>query len=829
MSVVKIIDQMAAAGMPPLPAGHPVLDGRIHRFGRKKKAWYALREWTLKNGRQVITGGFGVWQGEDNGAVPVKIDWEGISEEEREKIARQQKDLEAREAERRKKQAVFASNRAKTLWENALEVGQSPYLDRKKVDAEGVRFLPDGTLLVPAWKEGRLAGIQRISPDGEKRFNRGMEKTGACLVLGKIPANPPLILVGEGYATMESIRMATGKEYPAVVAFDCGNLAAVAKRLRAAYPDAWLLFTADDDFALEARFAAFCRDNFGVEPPEIDDTDYALKTADGEPLTITARWNKTGVPCIEADVTHQRRMRRHVFSNAGLTCAFQAAAMVGKASVVCPVFKGRTSGKWTDFNDLHMQEGEMAVTRQIADAVKKALAPDKEAPPVPAAGTAKQGGRGGNKRRERGDFFWDNVNTLLEKFVLIYGTDEVYDSERNLIMKIGAARIAKGTDAVRFWQHNGERREVMPCNVVFDPAEKVNRETHINLFHGWPIKPKKGECRQIISLLEHLCNDDEALVAWILKWIAYPLKHPGAKMRTSILMHGEEGSGKNFFWETIVSGLYGCYACTVGNDEIESQYNEWVSKKLFIVADEVVTRAELRNQKNKLKRLITGDTVQVNPKHLNARVEANRMNIVFLSNESQPLILDRSDRRYAVVWTPDKADKDFYREVADEIRAGGIEAFYHYLLNDVDLTGFDEHTDPPKTKAKAELIELGAPSPERFYSDWEGGILPFPFISCSQQQLYSAFQRWCSLNGERFPPSQVRFARDLLRAGKSSIRKDLVRYDYQSAVKQRIVYLVGSKPDGKTKSQWVEDASNLFEGHLQTYRSGQGSFAGKSE
>ncbi|MCM1513336.1 MAG: DUF5906 domain-containing protein, partial [Oxalobacter formigenes] len=668
-----------------------------------------------------------------------------------------------------------------------------------------------------------LTGIQRISPDGEKRFNRGMEKTGACLVLGKIPANPPLIFIGEGYATMESIRMATGQAYPAVVAFDCGNLALVAKRLRAAYPDAWLLFTADDDFALEARFAAFCRDNFGIEPPEIDDTDHLLKTPAGDPVSMTARWEKpAGMPrYIVADVSYQRRARRHTFTNAGLTCARQAAGMVGKASVVAPVFRERTSEKWTDFNDLHVQEGLDAVRNQLAAAVKKALAPEKEALTV-TAGNAKQGERGGSKkRRERGDNFWDNINDLLENFVLIYGTDEVYDCKNCVMMKVGALRLAKGTDAVRFWQHNAERRMVMPHQVVFDPAERVSRETHINLFHGWTVKPKKGPCRQIISLLEHLCNDDEKLVQWILKWIAYPLKNPGAKMRTSILMHGEEGSGKNLFWETIVSGMYGCYACAVGNDEIESQYNEWVSKKLFIVADEVVTRAELRNQKNKLKRLITGDTVQVNPKHLNARVEANRMNIVFLSNETQPLILDRSDRRYVVIWTPDKLEKDFYRAVAEEVKNGGIEAFYYYLLHEVDLAGFDEHADPPPTEAKTELIDLGAPSPERFYADWEKGILPLPFISCSAMQLYSAFQRWCTVNGERFPPSQTRFGRDVIRVGKNALRKIPVKYEFQSAVKQRIVYMVGQPPPDKKKSEWIENACSLFEDYLKKYRGGQ--------
>ena len=58
------------------------------------------------------------------------------------------------------------------------------------------------------------------------------------------------------------------------------------------------------------------------------------------------------------------------------------------------------------------------------------------------------------------------------------------------------------------------------------------------------------------------------------------------------------------------------------------------------------------NNKNWLKALITSTTVQINPKNLPRREERNHINIVFLSNEPQPLALDNSDRRYLVIYTP---------------------------------------------------------------------------------------------------------------------------------------------------------------------------------
>ncbi|QGA38204.1 hypothetical protein GAS19_11650 [Burkholderia glumae] len=43
-SLDQIRAQLTAAGHPELPPGHPLADGRHHRYGPRKKYWYQLRE-----------------------------------------------------------------------------------------------------------------------------------------------------------------------------------------------------------------------------------------------------------------------------------------------------------------------------------------------------------------------------------------------------------------------------------------------------------------------------------------------------------------------------------------------------------------------------------------------------------------------------------------------------------------------------------------------------------------------------------------------------------------------------------------------------------------
>ena len=78
---------------------------------------------------------------------------------------------------------------------------------------------------------------------------------------------------------------------------------------------------------------------------------------------------------------------------------------------------------------------------------------------------------------------------------------------------------------------------------------------------------------------------------------------------------------------------------------LEDKFNSDWGQKLFGVADEVVARGEMHHVKNFLKNLITSETIRINPKNLPAYTERNHINLVFLSNEKQPIVLENDDRR----------------------------------------------------------------------------------------------------------------------------------------------------------------------------------------
>lgn len=167
-----------------------------------------------------------------------------------------QRDEARRERDRQEREKVEAGHReaakkAVDLWSkaNPHPDPNHAYLVRKGgLPPLGIRQM-DNALVVPVHGADKaLTGLQFIQPDGQKRFITGTRKAGSWCVLkpeGIPPTDWSIILVAEGWATAASLHTATG--LPVFIAFDCGNLSAVAQYIRRQFPAARLLVCADDD------------------------------------------------------------------------------------------------------------------------------------------------------------------------------------------------------------------------------------------------------------------------------------------------------------------------------------------------------------------------------------------------------------------------------------------------------------------------------------------------------------------------------------------------------------------------------------------------------
>lgn len=131
--------------------------------------------------------------------------------------------------------------------DNQDDFGEAPklYHERKGVKLLGAELDGD-TVVVQLYNAQRQkVGQQRITPDGQKRFTKGLAKDGAFGVIGKLESGR--VFVAEGWATAASCAMATNGN--AVFALDAGNLPKVCAALSKAFPHLELVVAADNDAA----------------------------------------------------------------------------------------------------------------------------------------------------------------------------------------------------------------------------------------------------------------------------------------------------------------------------------------------------------------------------------------------------------------------------------------------------------------------------------------------------------------------------------------------------------------------------------------------------
>lgn len=276
-------------------------DGQIHRVAHISSKKGAVDGWyILHTGGKIPVGVCGCWKEPSFESKWVADTGRAMTFSERLEHDKLIAEIRSkREAERLATQAEVAEKAEDEVSTYADASADHPYLVRKRIAPNGIKIDRAGRLVVPVSdSSGEILSYQTIDADGNKRFLKGGKIEGGFY---ELRGNRKVIFIGEGFATCASIHQATG--FTTLVAFDCGNLAKVAKSAKEMFLGSRIVICADNDQFSEG--------------------------------------------------------------NAGVTKG-RAAAQLVFGEIVYPNFaESDLSSKPTDFNDLHVLQGIDAVKEQI--------------------------------------------------------------------------------------------------------------------------------------------------------------------------------------------------------------------------------------------------------------------------------------------------------------------------------------------------------------------------------------------------------------------------------------------------------------------------------
>lgn len=264
----------------------------------------------------------------------------------------------------------------------------------------------------------------------------------------------------------------------------------------------------------------------------------------------------------------------------------------------------------------------------------------------------------------------------------------------------------------------------------------------LNRWRGFGSHPAQGDIGPWNELLDYLFPNAPAARRYFEQWLAYPIQHPGTKLKTAVVLHSRiQGIGKSILTEAIAR-IYGGNAQVIGETQLYENFNWWQRDKQFIVGEEIQGGKDKRAVVERLKLLITAQEVTVNEKYRPQFSIPNVANFVFLSNNPDPFYIADQDRRFWIWEIPQdtKLPDAFYNDFRNWKESSAGIAALHYRLQHLDLMGFNPDAAAPSTQSKEEMIELNWSELERWIRD---------LVASSSTQLFTMEELLALYRAER--------------------------------------------------------------------------------
>jgi hypothetical protein len=254
--------------------------------------------------------------------------------------------------------------------------------------------------------------------------------------------------------------------------------------------------------------------------------------------------------------------------------------------------------------------------------------------------------------------------------------------------------------------------------MTFKPGQPLFIEEQgdrlLNRWRGWPCDPVKGDVKPYLELRDRLFGNAKCQLLdggrvigemqcrhWFDQWAAYRVQHPGVRPLQAVVLHGKQGTGKSMLGR-MIGLVHGQHFKEVDQRDLDSQFTGHMECRTFILGDEVITKDNKRSLPELLKNYITRTTVAINKKYIEAYDMPNEVQWLLTSNHDNAMHIEDEDRRYSVfhVKSP-PLEKEFRERIGRWMEdPQSPAALLHYLMYEVDCSGFDSYREAPMTEAK---------------------------------------------------------------------------------------------------------------------------------
>jgi hypothetical protein len=329
----------------------------------------------------------------------------------------------------------------------------------------------------------------------------------------------------------------------------------------------------------------------------------------------------------------------------------------------------------------------------------------------------------------------------------------------------------------------------------FLPGKETPPEV-LNIWRGFSCEQEEGDVSTIRDVLGLVCGRNPEHTEYVENWVAHLFQRPWEKPRVCLVIHSEEeGVGKDTYFDFIGRMLGNQFFNTSAPEHtLFGRFNGGFKEVLLAKIEEGNFETNRANQEN-LKSIITSTMTCYEEKGKPAITLNSFLRLVMTTNNSVPLVLSDTARRFMMVKaSPERrGDTDYWTATYATLhKPETARAYLHYLMSK-DISQFNPSVFP-HSDYKDEVVKATRPYLARFFQRLCEDVAPEQeYLEWTARELY---RELCRIN-TKFELTETKFGTDVKRfAPALQKRKSNLTY-YRFEVREMEAFL-------KDKHWWVE-------------------------
>ncbi|MXQ07891.1 hypothetical protein GQ651_08535 [Alphaproteobacteria bacterium GH1-50] len=266
----------------------------------------------------------------------------------------------------------------------------------------------------------------------------------------------------------------------------------------------------------------------------------------------------------------------------------------------------------------------------------------------------------------------------------------------------------------KVWRSKTPVRRFESLAYIPGKPELIGDSTY-NIWRPSRIEPAEGDVSVIEEHLAYLLPDPVER-GHLIDFMHFACVKPEVKIHFALLLQGMQGTGKTAVG-TLMKRIVGtANVAEPSPDELKSQWTKWQEGASLALVEELMMNGRLELA-NKLKPVITNETLRIEDKGAPLYSIPNHLNMLCFTNHENAVRLEEGDRRWLVLFSPaEPRDDAYYSRLFDFIEGDGPARWLRRLQ--AHEPALNPKGRAPETAAKAAMREASLTDVESTVREW---------------------------------------------------------------------------------------------------------------